>query len=164
MVRRKWRIGSLLSKDGLGTEAVMSACEGGLVNGEVVLVVSDKADACGLVRARIRNIPTLVINDEEIGRATALFSNDFSKHGFSPEKMGELVGRSANIIPASIQNVNERAAWIIKHFFAENFLLDMLIRSRIDFLLLDEFAPELSAFFIEQIEMHFGENCLVDIF
>lgn len=163
MTRRIWRIGSLLSKSGAGTEIIMSACEYGLVNGEVVLVVSDKADALGLEGANARNISTLVINDEEVARSTMLFANDFSRHLFSPAKMGELVGESTGIIPASITDVNERARWIITRFLAENFLLDMLTRHKINFLLLDEFAWELSAFFIEQIKMRLGEHCLVDI-
>lgn len=163
VIRKKWKIGSLLSKDGSGTEAIASVCERGLVSGEVVLVVSDKADAFGLVMAKERNIPTLVINDEEVARSTALFANDFSRRLFSPTKMGELVGESVGIIPASITDVNERAAWIIRRFLAENFLLDMLVRHRIDFLLLDGFAWDLSAFFIEQIKIRLGKHCLVDI-
>jgi len=163
MTGRIWRIGSLLSKDGLGTEAIMSACEKGLISGEVVLVVSDEAEAVGLEKARAHNVPTLVMNDGMVGQATSLFSNDFSKHRFSPEKMGELVGKSVDIIPDHITETNERAAWIIKRFLVENFLLDMLIRSKIDFLLLDDSAWKLSAFFIEQIESQIGRQYLVNI-
>ncbi len=163
MIRRKWRIGSLLSKNGPGTEAIIAACERGVTNGEVVLVVSDRMEALGLERARVRNIPTLVVSEGEIARETKLLANDFSEHLFSPKQLGALVGRSAGIIPSSITDVNERVAWIIKRFLAENFLLDMLIRSKIDFLLLDEFAWELSAFFMEQLETRIGDNCLVNI-
>ncbi|MFA7319627.1 MAG: formyltransferase family protein [Parcubacteria group bacterium] len=163
MTRRIWRIGSLLSGDGSGTEAFASVCEKGFANGEIVLVVSDRAEAGGLERARTRNIPTFVVNDEEVGRSPALFINDFSKHLLSLEKIGELISQSADIIPVSITDVNERAAWIIKRFLAENFLLDILVKHRIDFLLLDGFAWELSAFFIEQVGIRFGEHCLVDV-
>lgn len=58
------RIAVLISNKGTGSNlaAILDAIEKGIIkNGKVVVVVSDKEDAYGLVRARKRNIPTEVL-------------------------------------------------------------------------------------------------------
>lgn len=50
------RIAVLVSGGGTNLQAVIDACESGDINGEVVLVVSNKEDAFGLERARKKGI------------------------------------------------------------------------------------------------------------
>lgn len=62
------RLAVLLSNKGTGSnlEAILSAIDTGSIrNAEVVVVVSDKPDAYGLVRASKRGIPTRVFNLKE---------------------------------------------------------------------------------------------------
>lgn len=46
------RIGVLISGSGTNLQAILDACRDGRIDGEVVLVLSDRADAFGLERAR----------------------------------------------------------------------------------------------------------------
>ena len=55
------RIGVLLSGRGSNFVALAEALQGGAAPAEIVLVVSNVADAPGLVRARERTIPTLAL-------------------------------------------------------------------------------------------------------
>jgi phosphoribosylglycinamide formyltransferase-1 len=51
MAERRMRIGVLISGSGTNLQAIVDACEAGRIPGEVVVVVSNKEDAYGLVRA-----------------------------------------------------------------------------------------------------------------
>jgi phosphoribosylglycinamide formyltransferase-1 len=55
------RIGVLGSGAGSNCEAILVACESGQIPAQVVLVISDVADALILERARKRNIPTCFV-------------------------------------------------------------------------------------------------------
>lgn len=56
------RIGVMVSSKGNKLQAIMDACERGLINGKVVFVCSDNPGAYALIRARQRGIPTFVVN------------------------------------------------------------------------------------------------------
>jgi phosphoribosylglycinamide formyltransferase-1 len=141
------RIGILLSGKGSVVETIISSPGAG----KVVFVGSDNPGAYGLEIAKKYRTPTFVVDYDLSDSEMRLLCNDFSKHRFSPQELGELVGKSAGIIPASIKDTNERAAWIIKRFLAENFLLYEVGRHDFDILVLDGFNPQLSAFFIDRL-------------
>ena len=78
-------IAVLLSNRGTGSNlaAILSAIEKGKIkNGKVVIVVSDKDDAYGLVRAKRKNIPTLVLSLRE-----------FARNGKSRQEYDEALGK-----------------------------------------------------------------------
>lgn len=50
----------LISGQGTNLQAIMEACEAGVIPAEVVSVISNKPDAFGLVRAAQRDVPTKV--------------------------------------------------------------------------------------------------------
>lgn len=57
------RLAVLISGSGSNLQAILDAIQNGdLTDGEVVLVISNKADAYGLVRAEKQHIPTAVIS------------------------------------------------------------------------------------------------------
>ena len=58
----KLRIVVLISGSGSNLQAIMDACAGGGIDGEVVAVISNQADAFGLARARRAGIPTAVLD------------------------------------------------------------------------------------------------------
>ncbi|MDH4123203.1 MAG: phosphoribosylglycinamide formyltransferase [Thermoplasmata archaeon] len=62
------RIGVLASGGGTNLQAIIDACERGDIDGSVVIVISDKADAYSLVRARKRGIEAVSIPPEGTGR------------------------------------------------------------------------------------------------
>jgi phosphoribosylglycinamide formyltransferase-1 len=56
------RIVVLISGSGSNLQAIMDAIDSGRINGQIVQVISNKADAYGLVRAANAGIPTTCIN------------------------------------------------------------------------------------------------------
>ena len=61
-------IGVLASGGGTNLQAIIDACESGGIEGEVALVVSDKADAFALERARRKGIPAVHIPPKGLKR------------------------------------------------------------------------------------------------
>lgn len=59
------RLGVLASGRGTNLQSLIDACQGGRIDAEVVIVLSDVADAPALLRARRRGIPALFIDPRE---------------------------------------------------------------------------------------------------
>lgn len=61
------RLVVLISNKGTGTnlQAIIDGINSGKINGQIVVVVSDKEDAFGLTRAKKHNIPTEINTDKE---------------------------------------------------------------------------------------------------
>jgi phosphoribosylglycinamide formyltransferase 1 len=74
----KKRIAVLISNAGTGTnlQAIIDAIKKNKLNAEIVVVVSDTADAYGLVRAKKQNINTLIINNK-IGNLTKILKDKY---------------------------------------------------------------------------------------
>lgn len=64
----KIKIGVLASGSGTNLQAIMDACDGGGINGEVTVVISDNSDAYALERARKRRITAVVIPPKGLRR------------------------------------------------------------------------------------------------
>jgi len=58
-------IGVLISGRGSNLQAIIDACASGDIPAKVAVVISNKADAYGLERAKKHNIPTAVLTSEE---------------------------------------------------------------------------------------------------
>jgi phosphoribosylglycinamide formyltransferase-1 len=67
------RIGALVSSKGNKLQAIMDACKTGVIKGRVVFVCSDNPDAYALTRAKEQQIPTIIVDYDEI---TQKFSQD----------------------------------------------------------------------------------------
>lgn len=61
-VSRKARLCVLISGSGSNLQAIMDACHGHMLNATIVHVISNRADAYGLVRAQHAQIPTSVLD------------------------------------------------------------------------------------------------------
>ncbi|MBF0124085.1 MAG: phosphoribosylglycinamide formyltransferase [Magnetococcales bacterium] len=59
------RIAVLISGSGSNLQALMDHCDNGIIPGQVVLVISNRADAYGLERARQKGIATQVIEHRQ---------------------------------------------------------------------------------------------------
>lgn len=76
------KIGALVSGGGTNLQAIMDAIDKGGINAEVKAVVSNKANAYALERAKVKNIETAVISKkdysslEEYGLALAKYFKD----------------------------------------------------------------------------------------
>lgn len=98
------RIVVLISGGGTNLQAIIDACKSADYPGEVVAVVSNKADAYGLTRAQTANIKTLTLSHETFdSRASydqALISNIDQ---FSPDVI-VLAGFMRILTPAFVQH------------------------------------------------------------
>lgn len=69
----------LISGSGTNLQAIIDACQSGEINGKIVSVISNKADAYGLTRAKNAKIPTALFerknfaNNLEMDRAIAQY-------------------------------------------------------------------------------------------
>jgi phosphoribosylglycinamide formyltransferase-1 len=59
---RRKRISVLISGRGSNMMSILDSCERGEINGDIVVVISNKADAEGLTKAAARGVQTLVIS------------------------------------------------------------------------------------------------------
>ena len=64
-------IGVLISGTGTNLQAIIDAIEGGKLDARIEVVISNKADAYGLVRARNHRIPTEVLNHKNFSSREA---------------------------------------------------------------------------------------------
>lgn len=64
-------IGVLISGSGTNLQAIIDAIEGGKLDAKIEVVLSNKADAYGLVRARNHRIPTEVLNHKNFSSREA---------------------------------------------------------------------------------------------
>ncbi len=109
------RIAVLLSGNGTSLENLLEHIESGDVPGEVVVVISSKADAYGLERARKHGIPAIVVSRKE--RADPDIFNDALHAALEPYEVelvallgflslfqlrGRYEGRALNVHPALI--------------------------------------------------------------
>ncbi len=109
------RIAVLLSGNGTSLENLLAHIDSGQVPGEVVVVVSSKADAFGLERARRRGIPALTVSRREHPNLDDF--NDALHDALAPydvelvallgflslfQLRGRYVGRVLNVHPALI--------------------------------------------------------------
>lgn len=65
------RIGVLISGSGTNLQSVIDACAAGEIHGEVVLVLSNRASAYGLERAKKAGIPAIYLSPEDFSDAAA---------------------------------------------------------------------------------------------
>jgi len=62
---KKLRVGVLASGTGTDLQSIIDASEKGMIDAQVVVVVSDKSDAFALERAKTHGIPSYCINPKE---------------------------------------------------------------------------------------------------
>lgn len=62
---KKIRLGVLISGRGTNLQSVIDASKKGMIDAEIAIVISDKKDAYGLVRAKENDIPTLFLSPKD---------------------------------------------------------------------------------------------------
>lgn len=112
----KKKLAVLVSGGGTNMQAVLDACAGGVINGEVVIVISSSAEAYAIVRAEKAGIPAYICSlkayggdktarDAEVLRLLKSSGSDYvilaGYLGILPEEIiNEFPGRIVNIHPA----------------------------------------------------------------
>ncbi|MBI5043003.1 MAG: phosphoribosylglycinamide formyltransferase [Nitrospirae bacterium] len=62
---KKIRLGVLISGRGSNLQSVIEASKNGIIDADIAIVISDKKDAYGLVRAKENDIPTLFLSPKD---------------------------------------------------------------------------------------------------
>ncbi len=75
----KARLVVLISGNGSNLQAIIDACEVGVLDAEVVAVISNKASAYGLERARKHNIPALALPKMKV-QSRSEYDSDLAEH------------------------------------------------------------------------------------
>lgn len=65
----KAKLGVLVSGNGSNLQAIIDRIEAGKLNAKIAVVISDKSDAFGLVRAKKYGIPAVTVDDKEFADA-----------------------------------------------------------------------------------------------
>ena len=81
------KIGILISGRGSNMAAIIEAVQSGLIDGEVAVVISDQANAAGLLKAAERGVETLVVA-----------RNNRTREAHDAEIVGELEKRAVELI------------------------------------------------------------------
>ena len=144
---RKIRIGALISGGGSKLQAILDACDNKKIDGQMVFVGSDDPEASGLLRARKKNIPTIVVDYKSIIRkfrkepAKAVLPDDFD--------FKEIFAKQSFI---SEQDDPDKAKlFLITRAFAEARLLDAMQPYPFDLLVLAGFMRNFTPYFIDRV-------------
>lgn len=141
------RIGALISGTGTNLEAILNACDSGLINGRMVFVGADTQAAKGLQKAENRGIPTFVTDYSKIIR-------EF-KQNPDPQRLpedydgGDIIERQSLFPKRS--DPQKIATYFATRALAESELLSRMADYPFDLLVLAGFMRNLSPYFIDRV-------------
>ena len=158
-MRRKIRIGALISGGGSNLQSVIDACRSGKIDGRMVYVGSDRSDAGGLARARQENIPTFVIDYGSIIRETraepdkAVLPNDFD--------FTEILSKQTLL--SDSRDPAETKFFLISRAIAEARMLEAIKPYPFDLLVLAGFMRNLTPYFIDRVNIGRDRHRIMNI-
>ena len=148
-MRRKIRIGALISGGGTNLQAVIDACEEGRIDGHMVFVGSDKSDARGLERAANHSIATFVVDYGQIIRQYRAAPKDLCR----PDDFDLQEVRQKQGFFDSRADAQKVAAFLTTRAVAERRLLDAMADLPVDLLILAGFMRNLTPYFIDRFNI-----------
>jgi len=143
-MKKKIKIGALISGSGTNLQAIIDACEHGKIDGQMVFVGSDNPDASGLERAEKHRIPHFVVDYSKIIKR---HQNDPLPEDYNPTDIYEkqcIFSKSKTDQKKVKQLLNSR-------ILAERTLLDQMAKYDFDLLVLAGFMRNLTPYFIDRI-------------
>ena len=146
---RKIQIGALISGGGTNLQAIIDACQGTKIDGQMVFVGADNPGAAGLARARQNNIATFVVDYQSIIRE---FNKDPQKAVFPDDfDLDELVAKQSFF---SDQDDPQRVqSFLMTRAIAEAKLLEAMRPHPFDLLVLAGFMRNLTPYFIDRVNI-----------
>ncbi len=141
------KIGALISGTGTNLRAIIDACKGGKLAGEVVFIGSDNPEADGLELGRRNGIPTFVVDYRAIIRS----SRDALPNSALPPdaSLNELLEKQ-NLFPRSA-NPQKVTAFLVSRVIAESRLLKAMAPYDVDLLALAGYMRTLTPYFIDRV-------------
>ena len=145
-MQQKIKIGALVSGGGTNLQAILDACDGGRIAGEVVFVGSDKPEAKGLDRARARDIATFSVDYGAIIRR----HKDAAPSNTPPADFNlDEVWRKQDLFGPGVDAVKVKA-FLTTRAVAEHRLLEQMKPFGVDLLVLAGFMRNLTPYFIDR--------------
>ncbi|MFO7838498.1 MAG: phosphoribosylglycinamide formyltransferase [Desulfosalsimonadaceae bacterium] len=141
------RIGVLISGSGTNLEAVLTACENGLINGRVVFAGADNEKATGLKRAQKRGIDTFVVDYKSI---LAGFRQNPDPARLPEDYDEAAVLEKQSFFPAGSEP-ERTASYFRGRAVCEAELLSHMSAQPFDLLVLAGFMRNLSPYFIDRV-------------
>jgi phosphoribosylglycinamide formyltransferase-1 len=158
-MKKKIRIGALISGGGTNLQAIIDSCESGKIDGQMVFVGSDNPDAKGLERAQNHKIPTFVVDYTAIIRQFKLF----------PEKtvlpddfhLQDIMSKQS-LFPQSTEN-QRMVHFLSTRAIAEAELIKAMEPYPFNLLVLAGFMRNLTPYFIDKINKTSDGYCIMNI-
>ncbi len=147
VMRKKIKIGALISGGGSNLQAIMDACESGSIHGRVVFVGSDNPAASGLDRARQHGIPCFTVDYDAIARK---IKADSSQARY-PQDLDMDHVFSTMMATKQHQDSKSLSEFLQTRIPAEVRLLEHLALYAFDLLVLAGFMRTLTPYFIDRI-------------
>jgi phosphoribosylglycinamide formyltransferase-1 len=138
---KKLKLAVLISGGGTNLQAMIDQIEAGKLDAEISLVVSNKPDAYGLVRAQKHGIPTAVVDYRNYGRKLLPQIHESSL----PENFGEVSKRQRIFSGLLDGEVRDRLARLV---LAEQEIIGLLEPFHPDLICLAGFMRLISPYFI----------------
>jgi len=143
-MKKKIKIGALISGGGTNLQAVIDSCENEKISGEMVFVGSDNIDAYGLKRAEKHNIPNFAVDYNQI-------INSYQKESLPSDYDPNEIYKKQNIFSKSRFDKNKIIKLLNTRILAERTLLDNIEKYEFDLIILAGFMRNLSPYFIDHI-------------
>ena len=150
-MKRKIRIGALVSGGGTNLQAIIDACDDGRINGEVAFVGSDRPDAKGLGRAGKHNIPVFAVDYRRIISGC----HEASRENRPPADFDlEDIRRKQGFFGPDVDG-RKVEMFLTTRAMAEHLLLEEMRPFAVDLLVLAGFMRNLTPYFIDR----FNSDC-----
>lgn len=145
----KIRVGALISGGGTNLQAIIDACESGLIHGDMVFVGTDNPDARGLDRAERHNIPHFVVDYKAVLRE---YKSSPDEAGLPPDfDLFEIMTRQSLFPPDEAPD--RLKAFLSSRAMAEARLLEKINSFEFDLLVLAGFMRNLTPYFIDRVNL-----------
>lgn len=158
-MKKKIRIGGLISGTGTNMDAIIKACEEGKINGDVIFVGSDNPDAKGLEKAAKKKIPTFVVNYAEIIRN---FKQNPDDHFYPDDFDFEDIKIKQSLLNKET-DIQKVSTFIETRAIAEAALLEKMKDQPFDLLVLAGFMRNLTPYFIDRVNTSPGKPRIMNI-
>ncbi|MEW5909300.1 MAG: phosphoribosylglycinamide formyltransferase [Thermodesulfobacteriota bacterium] len=146
-MKKKLRIGCLVSGGGTNLQAIIDACADHTIHGKVVFVGSDNSNAFGLTRAKEQRISTVVVDYEAILRQ---YHQNPKSVRVPPDFSLDAVLARQSILPKDAP-VEKIKSFLVPRAVAEAELLEKIKPFPFDLLVLAGFMRILTPYFIDRV-------------
>jgi len=148
-MKKRIRIGALISGGGTNLQAIIDACESNRIDGEMIFVGSDNPEAKGLERSRRHGIPNFIIDYGAIIR-------NFRQHPVSASLPSDFILTEAASRQSLFRSGSPKETiefFLATRAIAEAALLNAMAAYPFDLLVLAGFMRNLTPYFIDRVNL-----------